>query len=500
MGGSITTMLTTLHRQVQTLSGELDRYRAGGSSAQRSFEQLKAEKEAVHAQLRRDFDQLSEKHQSSEATNSKLTTQLQNATEQLQLKEVSCEQMAATIRSLEHRLEAADELVTALRVAMKSTTLEARHSEHRAVRTAQQSHSDAEASMRVAMRQAQELEAQVGVLEDQAEASQKKLADKNSAIERLHSQLLLLTTNEAGRAAELADVRSKLESVQGRALHMNELMAQARQERAAALKKKDVVIDRLRRCNQTEQLRSTEARRSLGAAIFARITHEGLSSSATNKHKPSLHAPTPPKQPAAAAKSKERTIREQRMQKRRSKTSQPIAVRAVMDKVRDLAAEKKQDQHSVMRLFSLRDTNNTGLLAETDFKDALEQMGVLSGLADDEFATLATANWNNSGLYRYAQFVDAYLQQAVQLQPRRRPATARAANRQSSARAPARSVRFETRLATDRSMERTNTAGSSGGSSTGPTNSAKVAAEWLPDECIGEDGEWADAYKSLGKA
>ena len=57
-------------------------------------------------------------------------------------------------------------------------------------------------------------------------------------------------------------------------------------------------------------------------------------------------------------------------------------------------------------------------------------------------------------------------------------------------------------------------------SSTGPTNSAKVAAgetismlssgsaalscvlgiEWLPDECIGEDGEWADAYKSLGKA
>jgi len=128
-------------------------------------------------------------------------------------------------------------------------------------------------------------------------------------------------------------------------------------------------------------------------------------------------------------------------------------------------------------------------------------MGVLSGLADDEFATLATASWNNGGLYRYAQFVDAYLQQAVQLKPRRRPATARAANRQSSsARAPARSVRFETRLATERSMERTNTAGSSGGSSTGPTNSAKVAAEWLPDECIGEDGEWADAYKSLGKA
>ena len=45
------------------------------------------------------------------------------------------------------------------------------------------------------------------MLEDQAEASQKKLADKNSAIERLHSQLLLLTTNEAGRAAELAGVR-----------------------------------------------------------------------------------------------------------------------------------------------------------------------------------------------------------------------------------------------------------------------------------------------------
>ena len=154
-------MLTCLHRQVQTLSGELDRYRAGGSSAQQSFEELKAEKEAEYAEQRRSLEELSKRCKILEMENSKLSAHLQTANAELNEKSTETLEKTRRIEELEAELLAERDTVCSLRIAMKSTNLEARHSDHRAVRTAQQSHDDAEAKMRKAMRQCQELEARV---------------------------------------------------------------------------------------------------------------------------------------------------------------------------------------------------------------------------------------------------------------------------------------------------------------------------------------------------
>jgi len=447
-------MLSVLNRQAAALSAELDRYRSGGDMDVQALDTLREEKEMEITRLRGELESKITDLRVVEMESKKLRTGLNKAHGDLEEKDAVIDTLRQRIITMEEQTKACEKRMANMALAMKASELQVRHSDNRAIRTAQQVAGDAEVATRKAVRHAEELERTVLRLEGEAEVAEERIRDKNEAIDRLHSRVHELDAVITGYKQEVDQLRGSLNRTETEGQQANDAMQSLRQERVKAMKKKNELIRNLRQLRSEDKGRIDGYQRDLGEALYARM-EQGLAPSvaafrtmhatppsaarpSSVPSRPSGRAPGPASQRPGTARTRpagDGTPRRQSYQGSataratttpKSNKKEPLSqaakltFRRLMQNVREQVIHardstkpgskpgggEEEATHDIKQMFESFDIDHRGVIDELEWQTAMRELGV--NVSGDELMTLFSFFDHSGDGCDYNQFVWAF--------------------------------------------------------------------------------------------
>jgi len=264
----------------------------------------KEEKRNKMAKMMGDFDQRAKDMKMQEMELRKTRTSNTKLQNELMERETIIDSQRERIIELGEQMRANEERMATMSLAMKSSELQVRHSDNRAIRTSQQIAGDAEMATRKAVRRAEELEKTVQRFEADNKVAQARINEKNDAVDRLHVKLKELQNVANGHKAEADQLRSILNATEAQGNEMSDNIYALRQEQNVAVAKKNELIRNLRQLRLEDKERIEGYQRELGESIFARVEEQAVTQTSTPTPRPASASTTRATTPTAPGQPK----------------------------------------------------------------------------------------------------------------------------------------------------------------------------------------------------